>query len=1441
MIIQYLIYLRESTSPMAYGFWDAQFDTESSSLMKKSGSFYLFIPQIEINESEDISTLMATIAWDDSFTSTLMEAIKRFQYCLEQIMKFDGSSMYEYGWHSINSSFHMSSMLSFSTSRIEHLWVSMFGQRDPEVGASVLKGAMYCTSQFSIRLSPIFAISNNMYKTDQSTQLSSSIMSSPNINSLWATLIVEECTRLGLTYFCVAPGSRSSPLAIAASSHHLTTCIACIDERSLAFHALGYARGSHRPAIVITSSGTAVSNLLPAVVEASQDFVPLLLLTADRPPELHDVGANQAVNQVNHFGQFVRHFIGLPPPSDNVSARMVLTSIDYAAYKASSVPYGPVHVNCPFREPLGNGPSPWDPGCSKGLEFWMSTRKPFTSYITMQYSLECPYLYAQMDRVLEVIQGANRGILLLASIHNMDDIWSALLLAKHLKWPVVVDILSGLRLRKSLHSFSEMEHNIVFIDHLDHLLLSDQFSGWMKADVVVQVGSRITSKRISQMLERFFPFSYILVDRHPSRHDPSHIITHRIQCDISQFANYLIKTFAPKIENKWRCFLEALEMMVLWELGFRIHLEDSLTEPYVAHLITKLLHCQSAMFLGNSMPIRDVDMYGCSSTPRQHNYSSLLSSGLPCHGILVAGNRGASGIDGLLSTAIGFAVGSNRNVLCVIGDVSLLHDTNGLSLLIQRIPRRPMVIVVINNHGGAIFSLLPIATTTEQNILDRFFYTSHNVSIQNLCMAHGVNYMHAQTKMELQNALHASQEEEVDSVIEIESSIEANAGFHGDLRNCAREAADKAFHILCKSSVLGSNALNFKLYRISKMMYCLYRFQLCAPPTTTSVSNRSTSFYREGFIIMLTLEDGSTGLGEVAPLETDHKSMQDIEEQLQFLVHIMEGVSLDYTLTLLKGSFSYWIQKTLGIPPSSIHSSVRCGLEMAILTAIAVTRGSSLLEVLHPLLEERTSRAQDVQICALVDSTGRPEDISHVAGTLVEEGFNALKIKVGRRLCPTEDGDIIQEIRKKVGDQVVLRADANRAWTYDEAIQFANSVRSCNLQYIEEPLRNEDHMIKFCEETGLPVALDESISNISEDPLEFLKKFTHQGIVALVIKPSIVGGFENAALMARWAHLNGKMAVISSAFESGLGLSAYIQFSRYLDLQNEDAHRFRKAEGAKSRVAHGLGTYRWLKDDVIDGALNIYSNPASGSVEASVIDAGRTLQKDRLNHNSFVRIFTQEDVHNFQLTVQSHDVTVSVNVIETGQCINDEVLVFLHGFLGTARDWVPIMKALSRSTRCIAIDLPGHGGSTLQTRSSNGSSERPRLSVEVISDLICKLADKLNLGRVILVGYSMGARIALYMALKLSSKVQGAVIVSGSPGLTDPVARKFRRVKDDFRASSLDSYGLKFFLDTWYAEPLWDSLRSHPHFKKTLASRFQHNDVHTLAGVLSDLSIGRQR
>ncbi|KAM7464415.1 hypothetical protein LguiA_032536 [Lonicera macranthoides] len=1431
--------------------------------------------QIELVEFEGISILAATLVWNDSSLCVFEEAVQTYELSLYQIRHHLWPITEECRNTCINSALRKFNMVEDKSARV--VCVNALSEGGMDLWADIVElKDVSCSCQFSIRFSRTVAISNNMWLKPRSNPLamvplafsvpervapqhypdflseyqlenvderSHSMRNYGNINTLWASLIVEECSRLGLTYFCVAPGSRSSPLAIAASSHPLTTCIVCYDERSLAFHAVGYARGSHKPAVVITSSGTAVSNLLPAVVEASQDFVPLVLLTADRPPELHDAGANQAINQVNHFGSFVRYFFNLPAPTDDIPARMVLTTIDCAIYWATSSPCGPVHINCSFRELLEDSPKMWTVNCLKGLEFWMSGAEPFTNYIQMQHSFACDESFGHMAEVLNVIQGAKRGLLLIGAIHSEDDTWAALLLAKHLQWPAVADILSGLRLRKHMTSFSDIEDNFLFVDHFDHCLLSNVVRNWAKADVIIQIGTRITSKRISQMLEDCSPCSYIVVDNHRSRHDPSHIVTHRIQSTITQFTDCVLKACIPQRSTKWNCFLHTLDKMVAWEIAFLVQSEYSLTEPYVAHVILESLSCGSAIFVGNSMPIRDADMYGCKWAKCTHGIA-MLSSGLPCHWIQVAGNRGASGIDGLLSTAVGFAVGCNKRVLCIIGDVSFLHDTNGLALLKQRVARKQITILVINNHGGAIFSLLPIVARTEQNVLDQYFYTSHNVSIHNLCGAHGVKHVQVQTKMELQDALFTTQQGEVDCVIEVESRIDTNATFHSSLRKISCQAANHSLSVLSRLSCSDTASHDYMFHKIYKMEYSIYRVQLCAPPTSATNNYKLTTYYREGFVLTLSLEDGSVGFGEVAPLEIHKENFLQVEDQLRFLIHVMEGANISLFLPLLKGSFSSWILNSLGISPGSIFPSVRCGLEMAILNAIAAAKGSSLLNILHPQTdneEEISGKSSNVKICALIDCNGTPAEVAYVATSLVKEGFTAIKLKVARRADPTEDASVIQELRKQVGEQIELRADANRNWTYEDAILFGTCVKDCGLQYIEEPVANEDDIIKFCEETGLPVALDETLNCIQENPHEMLARFTHPGIVAVVIKPSVVGGFENAALIARWAQQQGKLTVVSAAFESGLGLSVYIQFSRYLELQNADICRVMNKEPAFS-VAHGLGTYRWFREDVTTEPLSIRRNPCSGFMEASVVDAGQLLLNFQVNQNSIIQNVTGGQVLNYQLTIDVKGFSISINVQETGADTNKNVIVFLHGFLGTGEDWIPIMKAVSGSARCIAIDLPGHGRSKVQNQNQvgNGPAEEPPLSIEVIAEILCKLFHFITPKKVTLVGYSMGARITLYMTLRCSDKVKGAVVISGSPGLKDEVSRKMRRVKDDSRACLLVAHGLEFFLNVWYAGELWNSLRAHPHFKQIVACRLKHDDVPALAKALSDLSIARQ-
>ncbi|XP_065045713.1 protein PHYLLO, chloroplastic-like isoform X3 [Musa acuminata AAA Group] len=1426
----------------AYGFLGINYNKMSSLMEERLDSFYLFIPQVEVTEYKGCSVLAVTLVWDDCMSYKFTNAVHTFELHIHQMINYvHRVNIYdEVFW--MNHANGKLPLIAKKDVEMVYLNAEILAQSAPQ-NNSLHKKKVPSSCQFYFRHAWTTSIGTTMQLMG-SYGTNCLIKDCANINAVWASLIVEECVRLGLTYFCIAPGSRSSPLAISACGHSHTTCYSCYDERSLAFHAVGYGKGSHKPAVIITSSGTAVSNLLPAVVEASHDFVPLLLLTADRPPELQDAGANQSIDQVNHFGKFVR-FFNLPAATDQVPARMVLTTIDSAVHYATQVPHGPVHINCPFREPLEDSPREWQLDCLKGLDSWLSKTEPYTKYIKMQHLFTDGHHNGQVAEIIEVIQKAKRGLLLIGAIHKEDEIFAASVLAKHLSWPVVSDILSGLRLRRVLASFHEIES--LFIDHMDHALLSHSVRSWAQPDLVLQIGSRITSKRIIQLLELCSPSSYILVDEHPCRHDPSHIVTHRIQSTIIEFAHILRKYYFPKQAGTWNIFLKELNMMVAQEIEFQIHSESSLTEPYVAHVIGEVLKDDSALFIGNSMVIRDADMYGRGwLCPMSFDSKMMSNLDLLFQGLRVAGNRGASGIDGLLSTAVGFAVGCNKQVICLIGDVSFLHDTNGLAVLNQRVTRKPITVIVINNHGGGIFSLLPIAKRAQPDVLDKYFYTVHDVSIDRLCTAHSVKHLLVRTKTELHNALCKCRQQQTDCVIEVESSIEGNTYFHSIMSKFACQAANQTLNFLLGLPLSGSLNNGLFLSKIDKVEYSLYRVQLFTRLTSSQVKNDIKNFFREGFVLRIYLDNATVGLGEVAPIEIHAEDLLDVEEQLKFMAHKLEGSGISF-VPLLKGSFSQWIWKALGIPPSSLFPSVRCGIEMAILNAIAARQGSGFLDVISGYMSSSretqlvagVNGSKQIQICALVDHSGTPKEIADVVSQLVDEGFSTIKLKVARRENPVEDAEVIQVIRQKVGYEVKIRVDANRRWTYEEAMQFGSCVKCLDLQYIEEPVCQEVDIVKFCDKSGLPVALDETIDNLSGDFLHELKKFVHPGIVAIVIKPSVVGGFERASLIAKWAQLHEKMAVVSSAFESSISLSTYIQYACYLEEQNAEICRI-KGRTPDAAIAHGLGTYCWLKEDVTSRGIDICIRPYSDRMVASVEDARNFIQCVQINKGSIQRNYSSEPVRSYHIKVDGDYFSCSFKLQEAGENIDNITIVYLHGFLGTSQDWIPIMKGVSATAHCISIDLPGHGESQVQFSMDKRSKQGIDLSVESVADMLLKLISSVTTGGVILVGYSMGARIALHMALKFKEKVMGAVIVSGSPGLRDKTVRKIRGAQDESRARFLVEHGLHSFLETWYSGSLWKSLRDHPHFSYIRSTRDRHNDIQGLAEILSSLSIGKQ-
>uniref|UniRef100_A0A0E0CMI0 Mandelate racemase/muconate lactonizing enzyme C-terminal domain-containing protein n=1 Tax=Oryza meridionalis TaxID=40149 RepID=A0A0E0CMI0_9ORYZ len=1079
-------------------------------------------------------------------------------------------------------------------------------------------------------------------------------------------------------------------------------------------------------------------------------------------------------------------------------------------------PQGPVHINCAFREPLDYGYQDWSVDCLKGLDKWFINREPYTRYLGMKMVSALGNYSCSVMEVLEIVKNANQGLLLVGAIHTEDDIWAVTLLARHLSWPIAADVLSGLRMRRVQKSIPGLDKSICFIDHIDQILLSESVKSWKTPDVIVQIGSRITSKRVGTYLESCSPSSYILIDAHPCRHDPSHVVSHRIQATITEFAASLCQCNFQTKTSRWSDILMVLNSAVSQEIMFQVHSECSLTEPYVAHVIGEALYGDATMFIGNSMVIRDLDMFGKGWIDHSTNANNAMMHHFPGFlGAPVAGNRGASGIDGLLSTSIGFAIGSNKH-------------------------RKPMTVIVINNHGGAIFSLLPVAKTASPQILEKFFYTLHDISISKLCAAHRIKHILVQTKAELHDALVKSHEGHVDCVVEVENRIVDNANFH----RFYIQTSSFDYFGLHRGYML---ILILQNYKHVHRPYCNYAsgissgrsilIQLAAP-RTSGISEGS--FFHEGFILKLCVGDSIVGFGEVAPIEIHEEDLLDVEEQLRFLFHRMKDAELD-VVPLLRGSFSNWIWTSLGIPTSSVFPSVKCGLEMAILNLLASQRTDRSYGICtgSNVVEYNQSSTASIQICALVDSCGTPMDVTLAVVKLVAEGFTTIKLKVGRRENPAEDAAVIQKVREIVGYKINIRADANRNWTYEQAIDFGSRVKGLCLQYIEEPVDSVNDIIKFCENSGLPVALDETIDNLTGDVIPKLHQFSHPGIVALVIKPSVVGGFETAAYIAKWAHMHDKMAVISSTYESSVGLATYIQFAHYVDRQNAITSRI-KNEGSCGNVAHGLGTYQWLREDVSDQKLKIHAPPLGDGIRASAEDAHGYLQHLVINDKKIERTYNEEKLRSYFIQVDGDNFSYQVKLQEGGDCTHEKVILFLHGFLGTSEDWVPMMKALSPSARVIAVDLPGHGESEILQHDVENSNQIS-FSVQSVADLLLKLIRNITDGEVVVVGYSMGARIALHMALNQNHKISGAVIISGSPGLRDEAGKRRRSAIDRSRAHFLSSCGLENFLETWYSAKMWASLREHPKFDSLVRTRMKHNNIKALSKVLADSSIGTQK
>lgn len=499
--------------------------------------------------------------------------------------------------------------------------------------------------------------------------------------------LVDGLVSHGLEHACVSPGSRSTALALALSRHAGVSVHVHLDERSSAFFALGLAKATGRPVAVACTSGTAAANLFPAVVEASTSRTPLVLLTADRPPELHGVGANQTIDQRDLFGGYVKRFVDAPVAGDPPDAAHWFGVGLEAAEIARRHPPGPAHVNVPFRDPLAPSGDEPEIGHHDSLPPGTSRSKARTRR-------------ADVEKLAEQMKEVERGVVVAGALR--EDASPVVELARTLGWPLVAEPTSGLRIPGALSAGA-------------FLLASDAFLSSHVPELVVQVGAAPTSRAGLA----FVAEAKRLVIEDPDRliADPARHASLRLEADPASLSRALLTRIDPREGSPWWREWEEADRAARRAVDGLI---DSWDEPFEGRVARDLAACLpdgAALVVGSSMPIRDLDAY---MRPRG--------------GVRVLANRGASGIDGFVSTALGVAA-SGASTFALMGDLTLLHDASGLLWSAGR--GHDAVFVVPNNDGGAIFSFLEQRGLPE---FDDLFATPHGLDLSRVAAGAGARH-----------------------------------------------------------------------------------------------------------------------------------------------------------------------------------------------------------------------------------------------------------------------------------------------------------------------------------------------------------------------------------------------------------------------------------------------------------------------------------------------------------------------------------------------------------------------------------------------------------------------------------------------------------------------------------------------------------------------------
>lgn len=519
-----------------------------------------------------------------------------------------------------------------------------------------------------------------------------------NVNALWGSVLVETLARLGVRTAVISPGSRSTPLTFAFAQHPQIDAVPVLDERSAAFFALGLARRQRRAVVLLCTSGTAGANYFPAVIEAQESGVPLLVITADRPPEMRDCGSGQTIDQQKLFGGHVNFYHELAVPMATLPMMVYLRqTVAHAFERTRSPATGPVHLNAPFRDPL---PPTQDESASS---LTGAINETFFSHLNQ------PFPQSSQSTIWQRPTTA-RGLIVAGPVTIEDSsayVRKAIELSTNLGWPILADGLSPLR------SHTQAVESI--ITTYDAILRDPTLARDLVPRTVLCLGAWPTSRVLRGWLETFGG-EVLLVSPVAANRDALHGRTRQIVAPVESLAVAGDGVGDPTYVRQWA----RAERAGRAALDSEMERESGMFEPKAVWLLARNLPQGSAIFVASSMPVRDLEYFWPANGRCQTIYF----------------NRGANGIDGTLSTALGIAHAGTATVL-LTGDLALLHDANGFMLKPKF--RGSLTIVLINNRGGGIFEHLPIAEFAPT--FEEYFATPQEVDFEKLCGAHAIEHV----------------------------------------------------------------------------------------------------------------------------------------------------------------------------------------------------------------------------------------------------------------------------------------------------------------------------------------------------------------------------------------------------------------------------------------------------------------------------------------------------------------------------------------------------------------------------------------------------------------------------------------------------------------------------------------------------------------------------